>query len=198
MEGTDAEGDPDVYEQAGRILSLLLTAGSSSHPPVSDTYTDELAAATTMLVGRARGLVSDDRLDALGLLVGRLRAGLPSPVRLHATHGDFQPRNWIVHEGLVSVIDFGRSAQRSWVSDLVRLRAQQFHGRPDLADAFHRGLDRPLSAEDRILLALETARESVGTVVWAHGIGDEDFESHGRRMIDRILGGDLGGDLGGA
>ena len=31
----------------------------------------------------------------------------------------------------MSLIDFGRGAQRPWVSDLVRLRNQQFVGHPE-------------------------------------------------------------------
>lgn len=184
--GSAAESDPRVFVQAGRLLSRLQVPGE-----VSATYGPRLTAAATELVGRARGLVDDDRLDALLALLDRLSAPdavAHRPVRLTFTHGDFQPRNWLVHDGRVGVIDFGRAAQRSWVSDLVRLRNQQFVGRPDLSAAFDAGLARPLTADDRELLTLETVRESVGTVVWAHGIGDDDFEAHGRTMVERVLG----------
>jgi len=184
--GSAAESDPSVFEQAGRILSRLQVPGA-----VSADYGPRLAAAATELVGRARGLVTDDRLDALLALIARLSAPgavAQRPVRLTFTHGDFQPRNWLVHGGRVGVIDFGRAAQRSWVSDLVRLRNQQFVDRPDLSAAFDAGLARPLTIDDRELLTLETVRESVGTVVWAHGIGDDDFEEHGRRMVERVIG----------
>jgi Ser/Thr protein kinase RdoA (MazF antagonist) len=55
------------------------------------------------------------------------------------THGDWQPRNWVVREGLVSAIDFGRAALRTAASDLVRLAAQPFVGRPDREAAFFEG-----------------------------------------------------------
>jgi hypothetical protein len=32
-------------------------------------------------------------------------------------------------------------------------------------------------------------RESVATVVWAHGIGDAEFERHGRSMVERVADG---------
>ena len=117
----------------------------------------------------------------------KVRSVSRHPVRLHFTHGDYQPRNWLVHEGRIAVIDFGRGAQRSWVSDLVRLRSKDFHQRPDLEAAFMRGTGRELTADDRAVLELETMREAVGTVVWSHGIGDDDFEEHGRVMIRRLL-----------
>lgn len=185
--GTGAETDPHVYEQAGRILAQLQVPGE-----VSTDYGLRLAGAAADLARQAReqGLVTDDRIDGLIALLARATtdgAIAHRPVRLAFTHGDFQPRNWLVHEGRVSVIDFGRAAQRSGVSDLVRLRHQQFVGRPDLSDAFDEGLGRPLSSDDRELLLLETIREAVGTVVWAHRIGDAPFEEHGRTMVERIL-----------
>jgi len=112
------------------------------------------------------------------------------PVRLHFTHGDYQPRNWLVHEGRIAVIDFGRGAQRSWVSDLVRLRSKDFHGRPELESAFMRGTGRELDGSALAALELETIREAIGTVVWSRGIGDNDFEQHGRVMVRRLLEGD--------
>lgn len=185
--GTADEADPQIFEQAGRILARLHVPGE-----ISPEYGSSIVAATRALVGQARGLVADDRLDGLLALLARLSApdaAARRPVRLVFTHGDFQPRNWLVHDGRVSVIDFGRAAQRSWVSDLVRLRNQQFVGRSDLSETFDAGLARPLTADDRELLTLETVRDAVGTVVWAHGIGDDDFEAHGRAMVERVLGG---------
>ncbi len=49
------------------------------------------------------------------------------------------------------------------------------------------GLGRTLGTEDLEILRLETLRESAGTVVWAHRIGDKEFEEHGRQMIARFL-----------
>jgi hypothetical protein len=72
--GTDAEGDPRVYEQAGRILARLLVPGE-----VSDSYSAALVATTKGLVARARGLVPEDRLAAV---LSRLDAVRPRPVRL--------------------------------------------------------------------------------------------------------------------
>ena len=48
-------------------------------------------------------------------------------------------------------------------------------------------MNRTLTAAEGEILALETLRASVGTVVWAHGIGDTGFEEHGRAMVSRFL-----------
>lgn len=177
--GSESEWDPDVYRQAGAILKLIQQPGEMSSSYVSDM--------TTRIDGRidaAAGLVASTHLDSLRR---RLHAFQSQPIRLHFTHGDYQPRNWLHHRGQVSVIDFGRGAQRSWVSDLVRLQNRQFLSRPELEHAFLQGLTRTLTERDAELLELEAINESLGTVLWAHGIGDGAFEEHGRTIIARIV-----------
>jgi hypothetical protein len=49
------------------------------------------------------------------------------------------------------------------------------------------GLGRTVQGEDAELLAIESLRQGLGTVIWAHGTGDRDFEEHGRTMITRLL-----------
>jgi aminoglycoside phosphotransferase (APT) family kinase protein len=169
-----------VYRQAGGILGGLQRPGD-----VSADYFGEIVGATRERMEHAAGLVPEHELAALRRRVDAFR---PFPVRLHFTHGDYQPRNWLYHHGKVSVIDFGRATQRSWVSDLVRLRNQQFHGRPDRERAFMDGMGRGFTEADAVILELETLHESIGTVVWAHSIADPVFEAHGRTMIRRMLG----------
>ena len=101
------------------------------------------------------------------------------------THGDWQPRNWLVHDGVVSVIDLGRADLRPAMTDLTRLAAQDFRRDPRLEAAFLEGYGsdpREPSAWHRTRL-----REAVGTAVWAHQVGDEAFEAQGHRMIEDAL-----------
>jgi Ser/Thr protein kinase RdoA (MazF antagonist) len=177
--GTSVEWDPDTYFQAGVILSRIQAPLGTS-----EDYFDDVLTRIGTFFEEAVALVPHDRLEALKDKVERLRK---IPVDMYFTHGDFQPRNWIIDEGLVSVIDFGRAAERSWVSDLVRLRNRQFVNHLELEEAFMAGVGRTLSAADYETLKLETVSESLGTVVWAHKIGDDEFEEHGRRMIARVL-----------
>ena len=177
--GTPWQSEPDAFEQAGDILARLQVPGD-----VSTDYMAEVTATTRELIARSEGLVD---VSSRELLARRLADIRVRPVRLHFTHGDYQPRNWLVHEGRVAVIDFGRGAQRSWVSDLVRLQSKDFHGHPELEAAFMTGMGREVAGADVDLLRLETLREALGTVVWSHSIGDDDFEEHGRIMIHRLL-----------
>ncbi len=179
VHGTPAEHEPHVYHQAGAILKGLQQPGRTSTDDV-----DEIIARVRETLDHAGGFVPGHQLEALRRRVAKQRS---LPVRLHFTHGDYQPRNWLLHEGAVSVIDFGRALQRSWVSDLVRLQNQQFRGRPDIEHAFMDGLGRTLTETDARVLALETIQEGIGTVVWAHSIGDAAFEQHGRGMITSFL-----------
>lgn len=68
--------------------------------------------------------------------VERLRAEIatwPTPAAtLVPTHGDWQPRNWLVDNDVVRVIDFGRAAMRPALTDFARLAVQDFRRNPKL------------------------------------------------------------------
>lgn len=177
VEGTVHERRPDTYRQAGVLLAQL-------HAQLSVVDHDYEARA------RAKALAW---LDAPHRIspgdVARLRETLdswPAPATtLVPTHGDCQPRNWLVHEDLVSVIDFGRSDLRPAATDLTRLAAQQFRDDPALEEAFLEGYggdprEPQAWLRDRI-------REAIGTAAWAHKVGDESFERQGLRMIAEAL-----------
>jgi len=119
----------------------------------------------------------------------RLRAQIASwpalPAALTPTHGDWQPRNWLIHDGIVSVIDFGRAAMRPALTDFGRLAAQDFRRDPNLEAAFLDGYGddpREPDAWNRTRI-----REAIGTACWAYRVGDEAFEAQGHRMIAEAL-----------
>ncbi|WP_041812249.1 aminoglycoside phosphotransferase family protein [Rhodococcus jostii] len=180
VEGSPADWDPATYLQAGQALAGLLLPGD-----VSAVYYANLIERTHGYIDRAEDLVSADQLEALRV---RLAATAARPVRLSFTHGDHHPRNWLLHESELRVIDFGRADWRHWTSDLVRLQSQQFMGRPDLEEAFLAGLGRDLTASDVETLDLEWMHQAIATVVWAHNMGDAEFEEHCRWMLDKSVG----------
>jgi hypothetical protein len=96
---------------------------------------------------------------------GRAARFTPRTVPLYFTHGDYQPRNWVIDNGRVGVIDFGRGQDRSWVSDLVRLQNQQFTGHPERNRAFMAGLSDPddACADERPFCRLRGRRVREGT-----------------------------------
>ncbi|MGA8787316.1 MAG: aminoglycoside phosphotransferase family protein [Paenarthrobacter sp.] len=182
--GTSSESDPRTYREAGVLLSRMhLPAGTSR------SYSSALAARTGSLIQRAHGLLPRETHSRLQEALDSLE---PGPAALVTTHGDYQPRNWLDDDGLIKVIDFGRAELRPWVHDLVRLSHQQLLAQPMLAAAFHEGLGRVVTTEEEHhLWTMENLNQSVGTVVWAHDVGDAVFERQGVEMVTRVLDGFL-------
>ena len=181
VEGTPAEDHPETYRQAGELLARI-------HRPAGDssTHTKALTMKTRAWMDRAHGLLPESQLESFEQELDALRPGV---VQLVATHGDYQPRNWLQDKGQIKVIDFGRAEARPWVHDLVRLSHQRFVGRPDLADAFHTGLGKTVGPADAEVWRLENLNQAIGTVVWANQVGDTAFEQTGRTMVARVLSG---------
>lgn len=177
QEVPEAARAPETYRQAGRLLALLHCQASTE----DDGY--EAAADAKAL----RWLEQDHRIPPP--TVDRLRAAVAThdhgPVELVPTHGDWHTRNWIVHDGRVSVIDLGRAEWRPALTDLARLARREWEDRPDLEEAFldGYGADPRRPAVWRATLL----REAVGTAVWAYQVGDHAFEQQGHRMIEQAL-----------
>jgi Ser/Thr protein kinase RdoA (MazF antagonist) len=196
-EGSPWELDPAVFRGAGALVARV----HSALPPQRSTeYQRQVRDRCVDLVRRARGLLRDELWQASA---DRLATVEPGATELVWTHGDVQPRNWLVDPDRreatgtprTLLIDFGRADRRPWYSDLVRLHHQVFATRPDLRDAFLDGMGRtapcageaPVSADELDGWYLEHLLQSLGTVVWATDMGLADFAQHGRSMLDRTL-----------
>jgi hypothetical protein len=177
VQGTEYEHLPDTYRQAGR-LAARLHEQCEVEDEEFEARENEKALAW---------LDKPHRIPAD--VAARLREEVKSwpapPVTVVPTHGDWQPRNWVVHEGVVSAIDFGRADMRPASTDLARLAAKQFRSDPALEAAFLEGYGgdpREPAAWHR-----NRIREAIGTAVWAYQVGDEAFEMQGHRMISEAL-----------
>ncbi|PNI07059.1 aminoglycoside phosphotransferase [Arthrobacter sp. AFG7.2] len=181
VERSPAEHDPDTYRQAGALLAKL-------HRPAgtSGDYARKIARQTELLIRSARGLLGGDTLARAAKELARLEL---RPVQLVTTHGDYQPRNWLDDQGRIKVIDFGRADARPWMHDLVRLTHQQFVGQPALEEAFYSGFGKRLQRSEASVWQLENLNQALGTVVWAHKIGDAAFERSGVQRVERTLAG---------
>ncbi|MGE2717530.1 phosphotransferase family protein [Mycolicibacterium litorale] len=176
-QGSDAESTPDTYWQAGRLARAF--HGQAHH---IDHHWDAAAVAKSHA-----WLDKPHRIEPQ--VTARLRTILTGhqsrPVTVVPTHGDWQPRNWLVDGGTVKVIDFGRFAWRPSASEFCRLAAQQWRQDPSLEDAFFAGYGGdPRSPEQWRMLALH---EAIGTAVWAFQVGDVPFENQGHRMLADAL-----------
>lgn len=177
VQGHEAEWQAETYRQAGELLARL-----HGQLAVEDVDFEARSNARTLAWLDGPHRIAPDRAALLRELI----ASWPTPPStLVPTHGDWQPRNWLIHDGVVSVIDFGRADLRPAMTDFGRLAAQQFRTDPALEPAFLAGYGadpRDGAAWQRIRL-----REAIGTAAWACRIGDERFEAQGHRMIDEAL-----------
>jgi Ser/Thr protein kinase RdoA (MazF antagonist) len=175
--GSGHDDDPRTYRQAGGLLATF-------HAQEAVTDGDyELTANERAL----EWLSGPHRIAAATaeLLRTRIQAWPTPPATLTPTHGDWQPRNWLINDHIVSVIDFGRTAMRPPMTDFARLAVQEFRRDPSLEAAFVDGYGsdpREKQAWYRTLV-----REAIGTAAWAHQVGDERFEAQGHRMIAEVL-----------
>lgn len=177
VEGTTSELEPDTYVRAGRLLRRFHGQAARTDDTFESVATERAIA----------WLDADHRIAPAAERAARriLTDYQPKPVSVVPTHGDWQPRNWLVHDGNVTVIDFGRFAFRPAASDLCRLAVQQWRTDPALEDAFLLGYGPdPREADLWRMLQL---REAIGTAAWAYQVGATDFEAQGHRMLDEAL-----------
>ena len=177
VQGHPAADDADTYRQAGAMLRLLHQQASV----VDAGYEARENAKALDWLARPNRIAR----DVVELLRAQVASWPTPPATLVPTHGDWQPRNWLVHDGIVSVIDLGRADLRPAMSDLTRLAAQDFGRGPGLEQAFVEGYGvdpREPAAWHRSRL-----REAISTAVWAYAVGDEAFEAHGHRMVAALL-----------
>lgn len=177
VEGSGAEFAVDTHLQAGRLARTFHGQGERVDPDW------DVAALTKSL----SWLDKPHRIEpkTCAHLRTVLTTHRPGPAVVVPTHGDWQPRNWLIGAGTVKVIDFGRFAWRPAISDFSRLAAQQWRQNPHLEAAFFAGYGRdPRTPDQWRVIALH---EAIGTAVWAYQVGDEAFEQQGHRMIAEAL-----------
>lgn len=175
--GSDHEDDTATYRQAGELLALFHGQASGTD---DDYERRESQKALAWLSGPHRiAPAMTARLQA------QIAAWPEPPAALTPTHGDWQPRNWLVHHDNVGVIDFGRAAMRPALTDFARLAVQEFRRDANLEAAFLDGYGsdpREPDAWQRTLV-----REAIGTACWSYRLGIESFEAQGHRMIAEAL-----------
>ncbi|RCK61637.1 phosphotransferase family protein [Microbacterium sorbitolivorans] len=178
VQGSGLELSADVHRQAGAMLRLMHSAAPA---PGGEDY------VRTILDRASRWLATEHRIAAE--LVRRsaeiLKSASALPVRLVPTHGDWHTRNWLIDDGFVKAIDFGRFAYRAASSDLTRLAVKEWRGRPDLEHAFLDGYGE--DPRDPELWRLELLGEAIGTAAWAYQVKDEKFEAQGHRKLSEAL-----------
>jgi tRNA A-37 threonylcarbamoyl transferase component Bud32 len=175
--GSGQDDDPGTFRQAGELLALFHAQAVVTDDDYERRENDK---ALAWLSGPHRIAPS------VAVLLRARIAAWPTPsATLSPTHGDWQPRNWLIHDGIVSVIDFGRAAMRPAMTDFARLAVQDFRRDPNLEAAFLDGYGSDPREPDA--WHRTQVREAIGTAAWAYRVGDEPFEAQGHRMIAEVL-----------
>ncbi|GIJ76649.1 Phosphotransferase enzyme family protein [Micromonospora phaseoli] len=175
--GSKHADDPAIYAQAGELLALL----HAQTAVTDDDYEGRENEKSLAWLGRPHRIAAT--------IVERLRAEIAAwptpPATLVPTHGDWQPRNWLVHDEAVGVIDFGRAEIRPAFTDFARLAVQDFRRDPRLEAAFLDGYGSDPREADG--WHRTRVRQAIGTAAWAYRVGDGSFEAQGHRMIAEAL-----------
>lgn len=178
VEGSDIEMSPKIHEQAGAILRMF-------HDGTPARLDDDYEARVT---AKALGALDrEHRIDPAAERAARriLERYEPRTIATVPTHGDWHPRNWLVDDGFVKAIDFGRFEFRPAATDLCRLAVKQWHCAPQLEAAFLTGYGTD-PRDDRVW-PVDLLREAVGTAVWAYQVGDTEFEEHGHARLEEAI-----------
>jgi hypothetical protein len=177
VQDSSAEQQPETYRQAGALLAQLHQQDGLVDPDHACLERDRTLHTLT----------KPHRLDAVTERRTRelVEQWPDGPVMLVPTHGDWQPRNWLDHDGTISVIDFGHADLRPAISDFVRLASRQFRMDHALETAFIEGYGT--DPRDPAPWRRERIRQAIGTAVWAYEVGDEPFEMEGRRNLAELL-----------
>jgi hypothetical protein len=178
----DRSAERDVQREAGKVLRLLHDAQPAR--PWPDFAADKVAQFDC-LKPFAAALLSPSELDRAGAEVAAL-ADIPAPARVPCHH-DYTPRNWLVQNGALRVIDFEWSGLDARVADFARLHLGIWANRPDLQEAFFDGYGQELSLTDHETLRGCAVLTAVWLLVKAHESRQPSFEEASRISLLRIL-----------
>ncbi len=177
VEGTPYEHSADTYLQAGSALREF----HDQYACVDDEYESRMTVKAIAWLDREHRIAPGVEADARQIL----NAYRPASMVVVPTHGDWHPRNWLIDDGWLRVIDFGRFDLRPPATDLCRLAMQQWAEVPTLETAFIDGYGT--DPRDERVWHVDLLREAVGTAVWAFQVGDVAFEDQGHRMLDAAI-----------
>lgn len=179
----DLAAERTAHAAAGRFARALhdLPAGDDDPVPLLDAVRARLARA----LDQAAPLLTLPERAALATLAARLDAFAGAPRT--PCHRDFTPDNWLSSgTGPLTVLDFEHARLDAPEVDLVKLRAELWPDRPDLAAAFlagHGALTTDEAARLGVLLALHAA----ATLAWADRHVDPTFRARGRQALAAAL-----------
>ena len=116
-------------------------------------------------------------------------ARLGSRVPAVASHGDFQPRNWLwdTASSRLGIIDWERAKPAPAIRDLVRLEYGPWDGRHDLREHFFAGYGRTLTRAEDKMLSCHAVLDAFSGLRWGQANGDDEVVSRARRTFERSM-----------
>jgi 8-oxo-dGTP diphosphatase len=177
--------EQQVHRQAGQMLGRL---HESRLVPGAGEDASRLTSRVDAHLDQAGGLLTPAQRAMVRDCASRL-AWLGPRVPAVASHGDFQPRNWLwdTASGRLGIIDWERAEPASAVRDLVRLEYGPWDGRPDLREDFFAGYGRALTLEEDETLSCYAILDALSGLRWGLANGDDEVVSRAWRTFERSL-----------
>jgi 8-oxo-dGTP diphosphatase len=175
----------DVHRQAGRLLCRL---HEGHHGLEADTDVSRMTSRVDRHLDQAGGLLTAAQRALVRECANRL-ACLSPHVPAVASHGDFQPRNWLWDRagGRLGVIDWERAEPAAAIRDLVRLEYGPWDHRPDLREEFFAGYGRTLTPEEDEMLFCYAVVDALSGLLWGRANGDDEVLNRAWRTFERSL-----------
>jgi hypothetical protein len=178
----DRSAERNVQREAGKILRRLHDARlAGPWPEFAAVKIDQFDRLKT----DAARLVEARALDRARSQISAL-ADVPAPAQVPCHH-DYTPRNWLVLDGALYVIDFEWCSLDAPVADLARLHMGIWANRPDLREAFLDGYGKELSPADHEILHGCAVLTAVWLLVKAHETRQPSFEEGSRESLLRLI-----------
>lgn len=177
--------EQQVHRQAGQMLGRL---HENRLVPGAGEDASRLTSRVDAHLDQAGGLLTPAQRAMVRDCASRL-AWLGPRVPAVASHGDFQPRNWLwdTASGRLGIIDWERAEPAPAVRDLVRLEYGPWDGRPDLREDFFAGYGRALTLEEDETLFCYAILDALSGLRWGLANGDDEVVSRAWRTFERSL-----------
>ena len=178
-----AADDLDVYDQLGVILAKL----AAQAPPPDPLPLPEAIAA------RRAALLRGPAAAALAPLLERVDPGVFVGAARQPAHRDLAPRNWLVAENTVYLVDLEHAAADAPGADLARLGLElrlqldpeATRARMDRLEAARRGAGGPPVPAGAIAALVHLT--AAGTLAWGLRHRDAAFIARGERWMALAL-----------
>ena len=181
-----AREEREVHRQAGLLLGRL---HESTQAPGARADVSRLTSRVDAHLDQAGGLLTPAHRTLARDCASRL-AWLSPHIPAVASHGDFQPRNWLWDPAgsQLGVIDWERAEPAAAIRDLVRLEYGPWDHRPDLCEHFFAGYGRTLTPQEREMLACYAVLDALSGLRWGMANGDDEVLKRAWRTFERSLG----------